>query len=101
MEMVSRTYKNVIIDNFKNGEYYNNKYKICYGEVTADNFVDNDNLVLKITYGRNKKNYDYDAFIVNVAKKRNFIKDISNNIIKEIKDKLAIECSVLVEKVSR
>ena len=98
IELIKRTYKDVIYDNYLKEGYSDNIYKVCYGDVVPTNFVDNDSLVLKIFYGKNTKNIDGKEFIALHEKQLNFFHRLINELIKEIKDKLNIKCEILLEK---
>ncbi len=99
LNMVERTFKEIIKDNYLNNEYQDKIYKICYGPVVPSNFVDNDALVFKLYYGKNiKEILDTDKFLEINQKQISFINDIINKIKKEIKEKLNVNCEILLEK---
>ena len=98
INIISRTYKEVIYDNFKNNEYCNEKYKVFYGTAVPKNAVNNDSLVLKIYYGKNLINLDGDEFIELHKKQLAFFDELINNIKQEVFNNLNINCEVLLEK---
>ena len=63
MNIIGRTYKDVIHDNYFKGEYTDIVYKVCYGPAVPINMVDNNSLVFKIYYGKNLIDLNDDKFI--------------------------------------
>lgn len=98
LDMIKRTYKDVIYDNYLRGEYQNTIYKVCYGSVVPFNFVDNNALVFKIYYGKNLIDKDGDAFIELHQKQLDFLEKLKTKLKSEIKEKLDINCEILQEK---
>ncbi len=98
IEMVKRTYKDIIKDNYLDKKYTDDVYKVCYGYFVPTNFVDNDSLVFKIYYGKNLKEFNDKEFFDIHEKQLSFLNEIANKIIKEMKDKLDIKCEFLLEK---
>ena len=98
LEIIERTYKDVIYDNYFNGEYQNAAYKVCYGPAIPSNFVDNDSLVFKIYYGKNTINLDGDEFIELHEKQLAFFDELIKSLKGEIKEKLNVNCDILLEK---
>lgn len=99
IEMISRTYKDVIRDNYIKGKYQNDIYKVYYGPFIPDNFVDNDVLVFKIYYGKNLKEIlDTDEFITLNNQQLEFFNNLINKLKNEIETKLQCKCKVLLEK---
>lgn len=99
ISMVKRTFKNVIYDNYLDGQYVEKVYKVCYGAFVPLNFVDNDSLILKIYYGRNeKKILDTKEFIALDKRQVDFFSELINELKKDIITKLKIKCDVLIEK---
>ena len=96
--IVERTYKDVIYDNYFKGEYQNIIYKVCYGPVVPFNMVDNNAVVFKIYYGKNLIDKDGDDFIKLHEKQLAFFDDLINKIKNEVKEKLNVNCEVLLEK---
>lgn len=99
LNIIKNTYKEVIKNNYRNGKYTNLKYKVFYGYVHPKNAVDNDALVLKIFYSRNTIKLEDEEFINNIKNKREFLEKLSNEIIDEVKNKLEINCNILIEKI--
>ena len=98
LEIIERTYKDVIYDNYFKGEYQNAAYKVCYGSAIPSNFVDNNSLVFKIYYGKNTINLDGDEFIKLHEKQLAFFKELIKSLKEEIKEKLNVNCDILLEK---
>ncbi len=98
VEMVKRTYKDVIKNNFFRGEYTDKVYKVCYGPIVPINFVDNDALVFKLYYGKNLINLEKSEFIALHQKQLVFLNEITKRIIDEIKEKIGVKCAFLLEK---
>ena len=98
MDIISRTYKDVIYDNYFKGEYQNIVCKVCYGPVVPFNMVDNNSLVFKIYYGKNLINLDGDEFIKLHEKQLAFFDELIDKIKNEVKEKLDINCDILLEK---
>lgn len=98
IDIIKRTYKDVIKDNYFKNEYHDKLYKVCYGPVVPINFVDNDSLVFKIIYGKNKIDLETKEFIALTRKQNELFNNIINKISKEVSDKLGIKCQILFEK---
>lgn len=98
IDVIRRTYKDVIYDNFFKGEYQNIKYNVCYGPMVPINFVDNDAIAFKIYYGKNLIDLDGEAFIELHKKQLSFFDELINKFKEEVKEKLDINCGVLLEK---
>jgi len=99
IDIVKRTYKDVIRNNYRDGSYTNDSYKICYGYAIPSNMCDNDALVLKIYYSKNTTTMNDIEFIKNIKDKEAYLKEVSNHLINEIKEKLDINVCILVEKI--
>lgn len=100
LEIINRTYKDVIWNNYTYKGYVDNNYNVYYGEFQPENFVDNDALVLKIYYGKNKINLNDQDYLTNMSEKKLFLSNLSNRLKKEIEEKLNINVNVLTEKIS-
>ena len=98
LNIIERTYKDIILDNYKDNEYSNKKYKVCYGDIVPNNMVNNDSLVLKIYYGKNTKEVSGNEFIELHKKQLVFFEKLINNIKQEVNSILNINCEVLLEK---
>lgn len=98
IDIVERTYKDVIYDNYFKGEYKNIICKVCYGPVVPFNMVDNNALVFKIYYGKNLINKDNSEFIELHEKQLVFLHNLINELKNEVKVKLNVNCEVLLEK---
>ena len=99
LKLVENTYKELIKNNYNNGKYSENVYKICYGVYpTPENLIDNNSLVLIIYYGKNNRKYGKKGYIDNYKKKRELLKEISIKIENEISKNLDIPVKVLFEK---
>ncbi len=98
INLVERTFKDVIYDNYMKGEYQSDIYKVCYGAFIPSNFVDNDALVFKIYYGKNLIDLSGQEFVDLHKKQLEFFTDIINQIKEEVKNTLNVNCEVLLEK---
>lgn len=97
--MIERTYKNVIKRNYFDGKYTDGINKVCYGYVRPDNFCDDDAIVLKIYYSKNTVLFTDEEFLKNIKDKELFLQSLSENIISDVKNKLNINCNILIEKI--
>lgn len=99
-KLIENTYKEIIKDNYRNNEYTNQIYKVKYGTSSKEsNFIPNNNIVFKIIYSKNNKKYTDEEYIKNMKEKRDFLNNIIEEIKEEIKSKLDIDCSIIVEKL--
>ena len=98
IDLVDRTYKEVIFDNFNNGNYQDNVSKVCYGSLIPSHMVDNNALVFKIYFGKNKIDLSGQEFIELTEKQYDFLDNIANKIKEDIRNKLNTNCEVLIEK---
>lgn len=101
IKMIEKTYKEVLNNNFVNGKYVNEPFNRCYGPVIPKNFALSDSLVIKIIFGKNMKQYNDDEYLANAKAKTNFLNILSNDLKKEIGEKLGIRVTILREKVLR
>lgn len=101
IKMIEKTYKEVLNNNFVNGKYVNEPFNRCYGPMMPKNFALSDSLVIKIIFGKNTKQYDDAKYLVNAKAKTNFLNILSNDLKKEIEEKLGIRVTILREKVMR
>lgn len=99
LEIVSRTYKEVIKNNYTSNGYSEQKYQVCYGYMHPGNFADNDALVLKIFYSKNSKELNNDEFIKNLKEKKVFLNNLIERIITDINNKLDINIRIIEEKI--
>ena len=101
---ISRTYKEVIRDNYFHNQYQDAVYKVSCDNVSSEQFANifyfanNDALVFRILYSQNSKKYSDTDFVKNLHEKKNFLEDIKRQIINEVKEKLQMECYVFEEK---
>ena len=98
IDLVKRTFKEVIKDNYFKGEYTNQIYKVCYGPMVPFNFVNNNSLVFKFVYGKNLIDLNEKEFIKLDKKQHAFINKEIDLLKKEIKNKLNVDCEVLIKK---
>ena len=98
INLVERTYKDIIYGNYMKGEYQSDIYKVCYGAFIPSNFVDNDALIFKIYYGKNLIDLSGQEFVDLHKKQLEFFNDIINQIKEEVKNTLNVNCEVLLEK---
>ena len=98
IDVIDKTYKDVIYDNYIKGEYKKNIYKVCYGPVVPFNMTDNNAIVFKIYYGKNLIDLDGNKFIELHEKQLAFFEEIKEKLKNEVKEKLNVNCEVLLEK---
>lgn len=101
IKMIEKTYKEVLNNNFVNGKYVNEPFNRCYGPVIPKNFALSDSLVIKIIFGKNMNQYNDEEYLANAKAKTNFLNILSNDLKKEIGEKLGIRVTILREKVLR
>ena len=73
-------------------------YKVCYGPMVPINFADNNALVFKIYYGKNLVDLDGDDFIELHDKQLAFFDNLISEFKNVVKEKLDVNCEVLLEK---
>lgn len=100
-KMIERTYKDVLNNNFVNGEFKDVPFNRCYGQMVPKNFALSDSLVIKIIFGKNIKQYNDDEYLANAKAKTNFLNILSNELKKEIEEKFGIRVTILREKIMR
>ena len=100
-KMIERTYKDVLNNNFVNGEFKDVPFNRCYGPMVPKNFALSDSLVIKIIFGKNIKQYNDDEYLANAKAKTNFLNILSNELKKEIEEKFGIRVTILREKIMR
>ena len=98
-EMVKKTYKEVIRNNYLKGKYERERYQVCYGYALPNNFAYNDDIVLKIYYSKNTKKLEDKEFIENLRNQKKILESIKERIIEEIKSKLNDTTTVIIEKI--
>lgn len=96
-DVIKRTYKDVLRNNFLDGKYSDEQYNVCYGGSSLDNFARNDVIVLKIYYSVVDDGLNRNQFIERMKQINNFFETLILDLKNEIKDKLDIECDVLLE----
>jgi hypothetical protein len=96
--IIERTYKDVILDNYREDGYTDKIYKVCYGSIVPRNMVNNNSLVFKLIYGKNLIDVEGDQFIGLHKKQLMFLEDVINKLKEEVSNKLNIDCEVLLEK---
>lgn len=101
IKMIERTYKDVLNNNFVNGEFKDVPFNRCYGPMVPKNFALSDSLVIKIIFGKNIKQYNDDEYLANAKAKTNFLNILSNELKKEIEEKFGIRVTILREKIMR
>ena len=101
LNVIERTYNDVIKNNYLKGEYSDNKYQVCYGKYAIpSNFADNDALVFKIYYSKNTKQLNDNEFIENIKKQKEFMNSLKDKIEQEVREKMNISCNVLFDKIA-
>ncbi len=95
LEIVKRTFKDVIVDNYRDGVYKEHT-TTCYGHFIPSNIVPSSHLVIALQYGKNNKTYERDDFYRNQQAKDQFLKELVEEMKKELESILNIEVTVLV-----
>ena len=100
-KLIKETYKDVIRDNYYDGKYRNEVYKVNYLNSTSNyGYFDNDSLVLAIYYGSNKYEYgSKENYLINYEEKRKYLDNICNEIKANIKNELGIKCDIIYSKI--
>ena len=80
ISIIARTYKEIIKDNYIDGNYSDEKYKVNHGVPIPENFTDNDSLVIKLFYGKNTKKLEDEEFVNNLTKQNEFLEQIKNEL---------------------
>ena len=101
LNLIEKTYKEVLNNNFVNGNYVSRPFNRCYGPVNPKNFASSDSLVIKIIFGKNTKQYNDDQYLVNAKEKMKFLNIISNELKMKIESSLKINVTILREKIMR
>ena len=99
MEIIKRTYIDVIKNNYTKNGYVDEIFKVSYGEFHPGNFVSNNALVLKIFYGKNKKQMTDEEYLQNMKEKKDYLNNLVERIKNEINGKLDINVELLTEKI--
>lgn len=99
MEMIKRTYVDVIKNNYTKNGYVDDVFKVSYGEFHPGNFVSNNALVLKIFYGKNKRQMTDEEYLLNMKEKKEYLNNFIQRLKNEITNKLNISVEVLSEKI--
>ena len=98
VNMIKNTYSDVIKDNYFKEKYTDQIYKVCYGPVVPNNFVDNNSLVFRFIYGKNLIDLNGDEFFELNRKQQKYINDTLDNLKKELLDKTGIKAEILITK---
>lgn len=97
LEVIEKTYKDVIKNNFIGNKYSDDTYSIIYGKSTLDNSAPNDSIIFKIFYSVIDKNEDKDTFISRYTSIIEFMNNLKKDLKEEVESKLNINCTVLLE----
>lgn len=95
IEIVKNTYKDVINDNYKHGEYKQNT-TTCYGSVIPDNIVASNSLVFCIHYGKNNIKLEKEDFLNNYKEKRTFLDNLKQDMEMNLSKELNINVKILI-----
>ncbi len=99
MDIIKRTYMDVIKNNYTKKGYVDEVYKVSYGEFHPGNFVSNDALALKIFYGKNKKQMTDEEYLKNMKDKKDYLNDLVSRLKNDINEKIGINVEILIEKI--
>ena len=97
LEVIEKTYKDVIKNNFIGNKYSDDTYSIIYGKSTLDNSAPNDSIIFKIFYSVIDKNEDKDTFISRYTSIIEFMNNLKKDLKDEVESKLNINCTILLE----
>ena len=97
--VIERTFKEVIKRNVSTAKA--DRYKINYtGTNSLNDYKYNDELVLALYYGPNKEKYgSKEAYLDHYVKRVEYLNELSNKLVKEIREKLNIDASVIIRKI--
>jgi hypothetical protein len=95
LKMIDLTYKDVIVDNYRN-DTYEEDAETCYGPALPTNFVLSNKLTLSIQYGKNKEQLEKEEFYKNQNEKDKFLKQLTEEIEQSIGKELKMETKVLI-----
>ena len=99
-DLINRTFKDVINNNYVKNHYEDSEYKICYSSIASEeNLARNNAVVLKIYYSVVDENLELNETIEKNKQIKNLIKYVSDQIKKDIESKISINCDVLSELV--
>lgn len=98
-EIVEKTYRDVIVDNFVMGEY-KDLITISYGQATPSNFANSNQLALVIQYGLNSSNFNEEEYMDNKNKKMELLEKIVTQIINEISSSFEVAVKVFVKDIN-
>lgn len=99
IDIIKRTYIDVIKNNYTKKGYVDEIYIVSYGEFHPGNFVSNNALALKIFYGKNKKQMTDEEYLKNMKDKKDYLNNLVERMKNEIKEKLDINIEILTEKI--
>ena len=90
LKLVARTYKECLKKDGVSG--------IMYNPPKPEHYVVNGSLVLEFVYGKNIKNLSDDEYLEIYSKQKDFINSMVEEIKKEVKEKLGINCEIFIGK---
>ena len=101
IDMVSKTYKNIILNDYIDGKFTDKRVLVNYTNSTSlSDMSYNDQLVIALYYGENTISFnDEDSYLVNYNKKKEFLNNIVNNLVNDFNQKLNLSVKVIYEKI--
>ena len=99
IDIIKRTYKDVINNNYTRNGYVDETYNISYGEFRPGNFFTNNALVIKIFYGKNKTKMSDDEYLKNMQEKKEYLNNLVTRLKNDIQEKISINVEVVTEKI--
>lgn len=99
LDVVSRTYSDVMIDNFRTNKYIDSNTIICYGPHSEINDCPADSLCVYIHYNGGAANLSGDAYQENKDKKKELLDKISKEMEELISKYLNVKVTVKPRKV--
>ncbi len=99
LEIVQRTYSDVMIDNFRTTQYIDPNTTIAYGPHSEINDCPADSLCIYIHYGKNTKELTGEDYWDNRKKKDEFLEKIADEITSLVSQNLNIKVTVKIRHI--
>jgi len=101
--LIERTYKLLIRDNYFRGNYIDDVYQVSYSPIGYDDIpeyaADNDSLVVKFYYVKGPKKYEGDNYLGYLKRRRENIREITKGIVDDFRECLDVKCEVMYEEM--
>ena len=99
LSIVEKSFRDVIVDNFRNPRYVDRDTVISYGPHSEINDCIADALCVFIHYGKNSSDLSKDEFFENKRKKEELLNEISDKIASEISTKMNVKVVVKIRRI--